>query len=433
MFICSMMKWIICITLFLSAEVAFAQKDTTKNRELGIKLSTPKNATDGTTESMMMAMPHYDEALIMIEQGRMDEAIKELHEAMEISLELVEAQLLLGDLYYLKRDFGNALKYYHQGTDFKEDQDRETFQKIFYLGMRLAEYEIVWQNVKHYTRFYRAGEIDYILNSQVILKHYKNWYGRYGIEPIEMPQSGTSITRAGKNLLLNGSQGIAMAVKLKKNKVKKSWKVDARQAYDQMVAPKSGEAYFTVMKDSVWQLCTGSLKGKKLEGSPIEALRVQSSCRYPFYDESQGVLFFSMKVNGRWDLYYTAKKGEDSWTTPKPLEKVNSEGNDIAPYIHPETGAFYFSSDGRAGFGGYDVFECIDNETMNSITLPMNPKNLMYPLNSNLDEISIFFNKKEEGFVLKRDLWNRSHYFRFKPAPLRYWQGDRYEPVKDRW
>jgi hypothetical protein len=299
--------------------------------------------------------------------------------------------------------------------------------------MRLAEYEIVWQNVKHYKRFYSAGEIDYVLNSQVILQHYKNWHGRYSIAQVELPQHSTGITAGAKATIINGTQGKAMAVKMKKNKVKKSWYVQSRQVYDLMVGKKSGEAYYTVMKDSVWQLCSGKLNGKSLEGSVIESLKNQNSCRYPFYDEHQGVLFFSMLQKGQWDLYYTAKKGEDSWTTPKSLEKVNSEGNDIAPFVHPETGAFYFSSDGWAGFGGYDIFECIDNETMNGITTPMNPKNLMYPLNSNLDERSIYFLKKDEGIVLNQDLWGRSHPHTFKPAKLKFWQGDRYEPVKDRW
>lgn len=80
---------------------------------------------------------------------------------------------------------------------------------------------------------------------------------------------------------------------------------------------------------------------------------------HPFEGELFGnkVLFFSSDMDGGFggfDLYYSTMTG-DSYATPVNLgESINTAGNDLTPFY--QNGTLYFSTDGRPGFGGYDIW-----------------------------------------------------------------------------
>ena len=58
---------------------------------------------------------------------------------------------------------------------------------------------------------------------------------------------------------------------------------------------------------------------------------------------------------GGMDLYVCKKEG-DTWGEPENLgPKINTQGNEVFPYIG-ENGTLYFSSDGHGGLGGLDLF-----------------------------------------------------------------------------
>ncbi len=82
------------------------------------------------------------------------------------------------------------------------------------------------------------------------------------------------------------------------------------------------------------------------------------SCGHPTLSADGQSLIFSSDIPGGFggtDLYICTKQG-DSWSTPQNLgSSVNSEGDEQFPYLH-KSGALFFSSDGHAGFGGFDIF-----------------------------------------------------------------------------
>jgi len=60
---------------------------------------------------------------------------------------------------------------------------------------------------------------------------------------------------------------------------------------------------------------------------------------------------------GNRDLWISEKAPDGSWSQPKNLGKaINSFGDETAPFLDPKTGDLYFSSDARAGYGGYDFY-----------------------------------------------------------------------------
>ena len=79
--------------------------------------------------------------------------------------------------------------------------------------------------------------------------------------------------------------------------------------------------------------------------------------------------------------------GNAKWRNPENLgDKINTEGNEISPFIHPNNKSFYFASDFHTGMGGSDVFM---SQIKNDQEFSM-PENLGYPINSFNNEQGLF-------------------------------------------
>ncbi|MGB0165718.1 MAG: hypothetical protein ACPF8V_02570, partial [Luteibaculum sp.] len=57
------------------------------------------------------------------------------------------------------------------------------------------------------------------------------------------------------------------------------------------------------------------------------------------------------------DIYIAYRDSSGEWGAAQPLGgKVNTAGNEKAPFLHPDGNTLYFSSDGHMGLGGFDIF-----------------------------------------------------------------------------
>jgi len=57
------------------------------------------------------------------------------------------------------------------------------------------------------------------------------------------------------------------------------------------------------------------------------------------------------------DLYVTFRREDGTWSEPRNLGRdVNTPGHEITPYLAADGVTLYFSSDGRGGLGGHDIF-----------------------------------------------------------------------------
>lgn len=96
------------------------------------------------------------------------------------------------------------------------------------------------------------------------------------------------------------------------------------------------------------------------------------SFAHPFVEENNTMFFFSSDMAGGFggtDIWVCINI-ENKWTDPINLgPKVNSPGNEMFPYFDTN-GNLYFSSNYHPGFGGFDIFKAIQkdgewNEVMN--------------------------------------------------------------------
>jgi outer membrane protein OmpA-like peptidoglycan-associated protein len=92
---------------------------------------------------------------------------------------------------------------------------------------------------------------------------------------------------------------------------------------------------------------------------------------------------------GQTDLY-VSENVNGQWQKPENLgQAINTEGREMFPYVH-EDGTLFFSTDGRAGLGGLDLYF-----TVPAMDAYFEPQSLGYPINSNFDDF---------GFALNNDL-----------------------------
>lgn len=100
---------------------------------------------------------------------------------------------------------------------------------------------------------------------------------------------------------------------------------------------------------------------------------------------------------GGTDIYRCLKLEDGSWGNPINVgNSVNSENNEMYPYISPKGNTLYFSSNGHSVFGGLDINK--SQKTRHNTF--GKPQNLGLPFNSNKDDYAIVFidDKGNEGF-----------------------------------
>jgi hypothetical protein len=111
-------------------------------------------------------------------------------------------------------------------------------------------------------------------------------------------------------------------------------------------------------------------------------------------DKEGNTIFFASKRPGGFgetDLYMSRKLPNGQWGLALNLgATINTEYREDFPTIAPDGKTLYFSSQGHAGMGDFDLFKSTWNEEENTWTTP---KNLGYPINSVGDDRSISFTK----------------------------------------
>jgi peptidoglycan-associated lipoprotein len=81
------------------------------------------------------------------------------------------------------------------------------------------------------------------------------------------------------------------------------------------------------------------------------------------------------------------------WSSPQNVEGINTVDDEMFPYVHPD-GSLYFSSNGRIGMGGLDIYKANQNEDGTWVV-----ENMKYPINSSADDFGIVFEADaERGF-----------------------------------
>jgi peptidoglycan-associated lipoprotein len=103
---------------------------------------------------------------------------------------------------------------------------------------------------------------------------------------------------------------------------------------------------------------------------------------------------------GKMDLWKVTRNGEnDEWGDPIHMgAQINTQGNEMYPFAHAN-GCLYFSSDGRPGFGGLDIYRACPDSATNGWTI----ENVGAPMNSPADDFAVIFERdNDRGYLASR-------------------------------
>lgn len=113
---------------------------------------------------------------------------------------------------------------------------------------------------------------------------------------------------------------------------------------------------------------------------------------HPSLSSDGNTMYYTSNKTGGFggsDIYRVKRNEKGEWGNPENLgDNVNTEGDEMFPFFEEKSNTLYFSSNGRFGLGGLDIFLCdiYDSGTGNSV-------NAGAPLNTTFDDYGVIVNK----------------------------------------
>ncbi|MFW5974927.1 MAG: OmpA family protein, partial [Bacteroidota bacterium] len=133
------------------------------------------------------------------------------------------------------------------------------------------------------------------------------------------------------------------------------------------------------------------------------------------------------------DIWRSRLQDNSEWSEPENLgPEINTKGEEMAPYLHPDGVTLYFSSNGHRGMGGMDIFV----SRMNPDSSWSEPENFGYPVNDRGDQINlivdaegktVYFSSKDTSGYGCYDIYSFEMPQKHKPEPVAYLKGTVYD------
>ncbi len=155
--------------------------------------------------------------------------------------------------------------------------------------------------------------------------------------------------------------------------------------------PDGKRMYFNLCEktDTNTYICQLYYRDKKYDGAWSSPTRLPDAVNLKGYTASQptvehraasndDVIYFSSNRpggKGGMDIWQTVVKS-NVFSTPMPVADINTVKDDITPYFYHGANLLYFSSNGRLGMGGFDIYRAHKNnnafEVIDNVGAPIN-------------------------------------------------------------
>ena len=174
-----------------------------------------------------------------------------------------------------------------------------------------------------------------------------------------------------------------------------------------------GEQIFVQLGDSN---NTDLYYGKNFLKTCNQLILFNENINSPYHEGSVSVspdgnyLYFSSNRPGGYggyDIYVSKKDTNGEWGLAQNLGPIiNTEFDELAPFIHPSLSSLFFSSNGHETMGGFDIFEAkLENNQWNTI------ENIGYPINTTYDDMSYSVTAKGNSAYLSSTRNDKTHHF----------------------
>jgi peptidoglycan-associated lipoprotein len=149
------------------------------------------------------------------------------------------------------------------------------------------------------------------------------------------------------------------------------------------------------------EILTAKKMGQSYGEATLVEMGIDSADQYTFghptlSKDGQYLVFASNMPGGQGgkDLWYM-KQENKKWGDPVNLgPEINTTGDEMFPFIHPEGTTLYFASDGHLGMGGLDIF-FMDAPVGN---WEGDVENMQSPINSAGNDFGIIFDGLSKGY-----------------------------------
>ena len=352
-------------------------------------------------------------------RGQYDYAIEYLQKAIDKDKNFYDAYLQLGLIYKAQGNMGDARETLEYMSTLDHANHAPTYFELADLYMQLGEYEKAKENAMKFLALNprnnnrRMEAEQYVANADFAMK---NKALAKSFNPRPMPEGVNAfpmqyfpiVTVDGNAIIFTRRMGITMVFD-------EDLVISRRGRDGEWLDPESlSENINSSFNEGT---CTISADGRRLIFTSCHGRQGYGSCDL-FITERIGQEWsepvnLGPEVNGpEWDsqptlspdgrtLYFVSNRrgglgGRDIWvshlsdsnTWQKAVNlgpSINTRAEDVSPFIHPNNQTLFFASNGRTGFGGYDIFfaERMGNEWSEV-------KNFGAPVNSGEDQVSLF-------------------------------------------
>jgi outer membrane protein OmpA-like peptidoglycan-associated protein len=133
--------------------------------------------------------------------------------------------------------------------------------------------------------------------------------------------------------------------------------------------------------------------GKWSKPEPFILNNKEYSVGHPCMTSDGNTMYFTSDMPGGYgkaDIYRVTKDEKGEWVKPENLgDKINTEGDEMFPFIEENKKELFFASNGRFGLGGLDIFSCAINGTGFGRVY-----NAGFPLNTQYNDYAVIVNYK---------------------------------------
>ncbi len=321
------------------------------------------------------AIPHLEKAIRKISVGYREGSYREKEAPREALFALARA-------YHIDNQFDKALKLYKQ---YRDVMVMRSYAQMDYVDKMIRSCKLAGEMVKE------PIDLEYSNPGNIINYSGTNYNavvsddGRIMIYMAKKPFYAAIMMSEkvrgfwSEPVVLNpqvGSDGNLMVTGISRN---------GKELYLASDDPVNGDIYVSRFLDGKWKKAVPL--GKNINSEYNETHASLSG-------DGQTLYFTSDRPGGQGglDLYYSRLSNDGEWSGARNMGKtINTRYNEESPFTTRDGEILYFSSEGHAGMGGYDIFY--------STRLPSNrwssPANIGYPLSTTDDDL--FFVPHENG------------------------------------
>jgi flagellar motor protein MotB len=412
------------------------------------------------------ALRLYNEALTYYDYNNFEKAEEVFNQALAFDPKFYEVHMMLGEINTKRRNFTEAAKNYSIALSIDSTAYRPVFFNLANAEFMSGDYSNALSHYKTYLRQPGISE----KNKPLALKNIRNC--EFAIEAIKEP-------------VFFNPESIGSGINTEDDEYWPSITADGqtlmftRQLNTSSARPASGgvqeDFYVSYLSDNGWSKAVNA--GEPLNTRANEgAQTLSSNGNYMYFTSCErpgGMgscdIYFSAFSDGKWsvphnlgwpvnttfwestpslsadgsfliftsnrqgglggkDLWYSMLTSKGTWSAPVNLgSSINSDADEMSPFIHFDGKTLYFASNGLPGMGGFDIYMT----RMKSDSSWSEPKNLGYPINTSSDETGLIIDSEglRAYFSSKRDNRSGKDIFSFlldesvRPDPVSYLKG----------